>query len=81
MCIEHIHKIYIIILSHIVLYYIYPCHIHGWGRGCGMSHEGHRSPHSQWDQQSNAILLHLLIPRCLLRVISGSHFWSFEVLN
>jgi hypothetical protein len=48
---------YYIITSHIVLFYIYPCHIHGRGRGCGMSHEGHRSSHSQWDQQSNAILL------------------------
>ncbi len=50
-------KYYIIILSHIVLYYIYACHIHGRLRGCWMSHEGNRSPHSQWDQQSNAILL------------------------
>ncbi len=44
----------------------YPCHIHAWGRGCGMSHEGHWSQHSQWDQQSNAILLYGALTRDIL---------------
>jgi hypothetical protein len=53
-------KYYITMLSHILLYYIYPCHIHGQGGGIDMNQ---------------------LIPHCLLRVSSGSQFWSFGVLK
>ncbi len=50
-------KYYIIILSHIVLYYIYPRQTYGQGGGNAMSHGGNWSPHSQWNQQSIAIFL------------------------
>ncbi len=45
-------------LCYLILHYnIFIPATYTGGGGCGMSHEGHWSPHSQWNQQSNAILL------------------------